>query len=575
MPQIVITKPPAPAPAPPGKPYDPFWYYKHIGMKSPNAAPAAVVAPAEPPFVPTFLPRTGKTGVLQVGPVLAEFGWELSVAAMARKRAHGYERVIVSTRPSRNALYADFATDFRPHDIECECAFVWPCRDAVVDYSRIGALIVKGAELMPITIYNPFLPDQREYVGYGKFDQQYEGVIVLHARNRKHIPARNWPAHKWAWVVDELRKAGVTERFVCIGHPGSAFAIPGCDDLRGIDLAEQMNVLRSAKAAMGASSGPMHLASLCGSLDAGGCPHMVWCGGEPSESSSTIKYYEKLWNPFGTKVLAYARPDWNPEKEMVLAWARDFLAELPARREPEPMVLVVMSTIPSRADGLNALVGNLLAQDLREPYALHICYDGFKEVPARSTALARLSASGVRITEEAFPDGPSGTTRRLRAVGQHPGADIVAFMDDDIVYPPDYLSTGVRELRKAADDVATVTFHGKVWRSRGFRDFYRVSFDCACDAEQSLHAPGVGVSFSRAPFVRSLVEREDFGQFAYACDLLFGFAAWQQGKGVVALPHKAGWLRNFREYDDAVWVARHVEQGNIFASMVERGWRGL
>ena len=46
-----------------------------------------------------------------------EFGWEvMSWAPICRKLALDYEQVIVSSFEGMGPLYADFATEFRPHD---------------------------------------------------------------------------------------------------------------------------------------------------------------------------------------------------------------------------------------------------------------------------------------------------------------------------------------------------------------------------------------------------------------------------------------------------------------------------
>ena len=239
------------------------------------------------------------------------------------------------------------------------------------------------------------------------------------------------------------------------------------------------------------------------------------------------------------------------------------------------MLLVIVSTQPSRVKGFENLLRCLAAQEFPGMFALHVVYDGFAAMPEPSLVMSALTARGVLVTGEAIPTGPSGTARRLLAVTQHPEADTVAVVDDDIVYPPDYLSRGYLALLDMPGDVATVTFHGKVWKSADFGNFARVSFDEDCPLLWELDTPGAGVSFSRAQFVRDLVRRSDFADFAFACDLLFGMEAWQQGLRLVALPHKAGWLHNFRQYDDAVWVTMHRFQKKVFARMVAQGWRGL
>ena len=93
--------------------------------------------------------------------------------------------------------------------------------------------------------------------------------------------------------------------------------------MRRARLGQQMDLLASARLCVGPSSGPMHLASLCG------CTHLVWCGGPKGEWKRTRAHYLKSWNPHGTAVRAYAHGSWQPKLEKVRDWTAAFLKELP------------------------------------------------------------------------------------------------------------------------------------------------------------------------------------------------------------------------------------------------------
>ena len=118
--------------------------------------------------------------------------------------------------------------------------------------------------------------------------------------------------------------AGGVKRLICIGTPEHAQAVEGALDMRGAPLAEQMNALRSARCAIGPSSGPMHLASLCK------CPHLVWCGGGKGERSTTARRYARDWNPHGTVARTFECGSWQPPFDTVLAYVKKFLKVVPA-----------------------------------------------------------------------------------------------------------------------------------------------------------------------------------------------------------------------------------------------------
>jgi len=255
-------------------------------------------------------------GHLVVGKVVAEFGWELMSCGPLRRYVHKgrYSKVTVSTRPGREALYADFATYFKPHDIKCESEFMMGY--VVVDGKRHALPLESpdmdgGAEW-----YEPqaYAGGSAEWFVYGEQRPEWAGVTVFHARNRPHCIERNWPIANWAALAKALREAGLANRVVCIGSPVAAMAVDGCEDARGLPLAEQMNILHSAAYAVGMSSGPMHLAQHCK------CPVVVWCGGGPSERKDTQANYLRRWNVHGTVCRAEQYASWKPEVGKVASW---------------------------------------------------------------------------------------------------------------------------------------------------------------------------------------------------------------------------------------------------------------
>ena len=235
------------------------------------------------------------------------------------------------------------------------------------------------------------------------------------------------------------------------------------------------------------------------------------------------------------------------------------------------MLLVVTSTLPTRHDGLCQLAESLARQDYTEAFTWHLRYDGAgcKALPA--ALVARLWKRGVTVIQREAP-AMSGTSVRVAAVADYPTASAVAFMDDDIAYPPDYLRAGLGALKRQRSDVATVSFHGKVWTGRDFPAFTRYSFLKEQKADMPVDAPGVGVSFSRGNFVRDLALHQDLAAFKFACDLLFGFAAWQAGKTAMLVRHPAKWLKDFIVDKDAVCRTQKPFQAEVFKALLSRGW---
>lgn len=260
---------------------------------------------------------------LFVGPIIGELGHELMCAGVARAYSRKFKHTTVCSRPGRRALYSDFADEFLPHAIDCEGTDMGGYRVG----AKCGAITREMATYVPksgYTVWNPapYPPgvgakaQPAEWLAYGHERSEFKGAAVFHARARTHDPKRNWSGEKWGELTAALNTESMAGRFVCIGTYDDAFYVPGTEDMRRADLQTQMDVLRSARFAVGPSSGPLHLAQHCL------CPVVVWCGGD--EADETVSKYQGLWNPHGVKANAVSYPSWQPTVAEVTAWIEEF-----------------------------------------------------------------------------------------------------------------------------------------------------------------------------------------------------------------------------------------------------------
>ena len=240
-----------------------------------------------------------------VGPFLGEFGWEL-FAWQAHWRWHSregtYSKIFVQCRPGREALYEDYAVFGLP-----------PA--ATADGHGVKRLKVFPANKEAVT----YFPDQPIQPGFNKQVFAKYGTpsprspdILIHARARAHRSAENWPAKRFVKLTKRLRAAGYTVGFV--GAAEEAFdPEPGSEySLLGVDLRELFDVLAGARCIVGSSSGPLHLASLCG------CPQVVF------SSARNHRRYRKDWNPFDTAVV-FPPGKWQPTVEDAYKATMDML----------------------------------------------------------------------------------------------------------------------------------------------------------------------------------------------------------------------------------------------------------
>ena len=242
---------------------------------------------------------------LFAGPFVGEFGWELFCwQGILRKyvEVNNFEKVIVSGRKSTKFLYEDFCDEYisyEPDSYEPDSYFN---RGKMTNIPKPP----KGCTYIPynhmLTHYTPehgWRPSlQQSFIEYGnKIDTDIK--ILIHARNtnKAGTQIRNWSIDNFSEIVDSFPEY----KFASVGTKNAAHHIEGTEDLRDIEIQDYM---KSANLIIGPSSGPMHLASLCG------LNQLTWCGKPYGQSNK--KRYTKDWNPFNTNVEYIICEDWNP-----------------------------------------------------------------------------------------------------------------------------------------------------------------------------------------------------------------------------------------------------------------------
>jgi len=253
--------------------------------------------------------------VLIVGPCISEFGWELMehqghVRALAKRHDH----VVVCSSAGNQPLYADLNPNYIEHNIkgDRDCHRMRKIENPS-EFERVtqqlAALtqefIRKGNKVVRFQsipaggkAIGPRRPiEQQCFIRFGKPVEQRSG-IVIHARKRPdsfNTEHHNYPEAEWVNLLKQLRASGI-ETITAIGTHAQAIAPAGAVDMRGIPLQAVMDVMAASKLVIGPSSGPMHLASLCGT------PHVVWTHGRVQSAlmKRNRERYEQYWNPLKT-----------------------------------------------------------------------------------------------------------------------------------------------------------------------------------------------------------------------------------------------------------------------------------
>lgn len=242
---------------------------------------------------------------------MAEFGWELmSWQAWVRRLAPAYDHTVVCTTRGLEYLYADFCTDFRSHQVD-GLRTCWrldqPTPESLAVERKVAAVgdalraVGWGVDhIMPTGFVAT--SDQR-FIRYGHDAAGAPNAlcfdVILHARNKpsnnRTLGCLNWPQREWDRLAQTLIAGGL--RVACVGLRSSALLPQATVDLRDLPLRQTALALSSSQLVVGPSSGPMHLASLCGTR------HLVWTIRMEARDwkvwGSSRERYERVWNPFG------------------------------------------------------------------------------------------------------------------------------------------------------------------------------------------------------------------------------------------------------------------------------------
>ena len=266
---------------------------------------------------------------LFAGPWYGEFGWELlSWQARLRKLSRSHDHTIVCSFPTSEALYTDFADEIHFHyikgrkdthrmdKVETNIKEVHAFQNSIVPQAGANMTVIRPAGyIAPGAL--------QEFIRYGRASNApKKDLIIIHARSRTKSGGkgakRDWEKKHWVGLVNWLHQQGY--EVGAVGVPHSTYDLYGVIDFRYKELQVQMDCLSAAKLVVGTSSGPMHLASLCGA------PHLVWTADHYASviKATNVQRYLDVWNPLHTPVCVL-NGTWHPKPEYVADEIQRFL----------------------------------------------------------------------------------------------------------------------------------------------------------------------------------------------------------------------------------------------------------
>lgn len=219
---------------------------------------------------------------------VGEFGHELFCFQASMRKLSKDNDVEITCFKGNEFLYKDFATKItsikKPKGYEPDSHL----DRSGVNYGNKDYNIPPNTQVRRMDDLN--LLTNQTWVKFGELTDKSTNII-FHVRDtsKNNCGHWNWSKENWNLLYDKLTNLGYS--ITCIGTTSMSYCLDGCSDYRDKPIEDTVTLLRNAKVIIGESSGPMHLATLCG------LPQIVWSGNKRTKSR-----YEKLWNPFNVKV---------------------------------------------------------------------------------------------------------------------------------------------------------------------------------------------------------------------------------------------------------------------------------
>ena len=258
-----------------------------------------------------------------------EFGWLLCTwIPYLRWISCKYEKVVIVTSNfNLKYLYADFANEYVHQSPKIiGNGDMWFASRFPNVLPRIYWKIKK--QYSGYKIKEPCekycMSDSKQFFQYGKkLDNDIKYDVVIHARKETKYGQDNlnYQPEKYEILLRKLRAENNKLSVISIGTRKGSFWVKGTECGRDMPVRNLCYLLANAKVCVGTSSGPMHLASLCGT------PHVVLTGNKKLKSikGTNRDRYERLWNPFNTPCTVLDEHNWHPPVKLVEEAVRKYL----------------------------------------------------------------------------------------------------------------------------------------------------------------------------------------------------------------------------------------------------------
>lgn len=230
------------------------------------------------------------------------------------------------------------------------------------------------------------------------------------------------------------------------------------------------------------------------------------------------------------------------------------------------MIVASLPTIPQRRQTCLQVIRRILFEQTRPPDALHVWLNGYTEIPSEFPTDAR-------VHYHLHPENP-GPWIRYKVVDELSDNDVLVTIDDDLVYPCDYVGTAVQWLEHVSPRTV-ISFGGFRWDPCVAEYHYGENRRHFNYADVLTHAQALAVLMGCVAAFPPLAARAICGPayrgFEYNDDLYISTALQQRGFGIVCPAKPQGWIQEFPEAtaSHALWVRDRANRKRAFLHAVK------
>lgn len=233
------------------------------------------------------------------------------------------------------------------------------------------------------------------------------------------------------------------------------------------------------------------------------------------------------------------------------------------------MIIASMCTIPVRKESFDQVLQSILFEQTLRVDRFHIWLNGYQQIP-----------SGVPIDDRLIfhlePSNPGPTVRYRSAIGSDDG-DIFLTLDDDLIYPADYVEKGILALSRQVQQ-ACVSFGGVFWdwvvppEALDYRIHKRlILYHGGLETDTQVPVLMGGAGFHYAKNVQSVISNELSG-FKTNDDLMVSYNLQKQGVSIISAVKPQDWIQEhpFQNFPNALYQRDVQTRVDTLREMVTR-----